>query len=125
MIGISILYFIFANEIINYLYGDRYLGAGNILRYYGFCIIPIALSFLIENYLIAIRKIMFVWIIAILSPIQFILIYKIYHTPNEILSVTFIFGGGILLSGIIILFKIIHKERSTNGRFDISNTTNI
>jgi len=72
---LAVIYLIWANEIIYLIYGEAYSGAGSILRWYGFAILPMALVMVYEHYLIAKGKMIFSWVFLIFGPLQIAIIY--------------------------------------------------
>ncbi len=92
---LALIYSIWANEIINLIYGEGYLGAGSILRWYGFVILPMALVMVYEHYLFAKGKIIFSWVFLIFGPLQIVAIYLWHDKLIYVLAA--VGGSGLLL----------------------------
>lgn len=95
---IATIYWFFGNLIIYFLYGESYVGAGEILRWYGLAILPLTVVMIAEQYLIAKGQVLFAWIFLLLLPLQFLAIY-LWHT--DIWMILVIMGSfGLLLATI-------------------------
>ena len=92
---LALLYSIWANEIIVLIYGEGYSGAGSILRWYGFAILPMALVMVYEHYLIAKGKMIFTWVFLIFGPLQIVAIYLWHDKLIYVLAA--VGGSGLLL----------------------------
>jgi O-antigen/teichoic acid export membrane protein len=102
--AISLIYFLFGDEIIQLLYGDSYSGAGEILKWYGFAILPMALVLVAEHYLIAKGQVLFAWLFLAIAPLQ-ILAISLWHTQIwMILAIMGIFGALVLFIGYIYMY---------------------
>jgi O-antigen/teichoic acid export membrane protein len=91
---LALVYSIWGNEIISLIYGEAYSGAGWILRWYGFAILPMALVMVYEHYLIAKGKMIFSWVFLIFGPLQIAAIY-LWH--DKLIYVLAAVGGSSLL----------------------------
>lgn len=100
---IALVYWQFGEDIILFMYGKNYYGAGKILSWYGFAILPISMVIVAEQFLIAKGKVLFAWLFLAIVPIQFLAIYC-WHT--ELWMILAIMGGfGFLL--VLIGFGLI------------------
>jgi O-antigen/teichoic acid export membrane protein len=106
----AVFYFLFGEMIIALLYGESYDGAGNILKYYGFAIFPMALVMVAEHFLIAKRRILFAYLSLLIAPLQLTAIYFYHDTLQMVVAV--VGGGGLLLAliGYGVLWQIFRKE---------------
>jgi O-antigen/teichoic acid export membrane protein len=94
----ALFYFFCGNRFIQLLYGESYPGAGEILRYYGFAILPMTLAMLVENFLIAKGQVIFAYLFLIGVFLQ-ILAVHLWH--DSLLTVVFLMAFfGILLTSI-------------------------
>ena len=108
--GIGLIYYTFADEIITFLYGNKYSGAGQILRWYGFAILPMTLVIIAEQYLIAKGRILFAWLFFVIAPFQ-ILAINVWHT--ELWMILVIMGGfGSVLALVGSGFMWLEAKRS-------------
>lgn len=92
---LALVYLIWGNEIIHLIYGEAYLGAGSILRWYGLAILPMALVMVYEHYLIAKGKMIFSWGFLIFGPLQIAAIYLWHDKLIYVLAA--VGGSGLLL----------------------------
>lgn len=105
----AVCYFFLGEWIITLLYGERYLGAGEILKYYGFAILPMAFVMVAEHFLIAKGRVLFVYLFAIVMPLQLTAIY-FYH--SSLMMILIIIGAsGLLLAllGYGLLWRAFRK----------------
>lgn len=105
------IYWIFADNIIDIFYGSDYVGAGQILRWYGFAILPMALVIIAEQYLIAQGQVLFAWIFLAIAPLQILAIY-IWHTELWMILLSMgLFGSLLACIGCLFMF---FNRRSDN-----------
>ena len=114
----AVFYFLFGEMIIAMLYGESYDGAGNILKYYGFAILPMALVMIAENFLIAKRRILFAYLSLLTAPLQLIAIYFYHDTLQTVVAV--VGGSGLLLAlmGYGLMWRIFQKELVSENHRD-------
>ena len=93
---LSIIYFIFGDMLITLVYGQAYMGAGDLLRWYGIAMLPLALIIVLEHYLIAHGRALFSWIFLMISPLQAMAVY-FWH--DQLMNVVI----SIACCGIILL----------------------
>jgi O-antigen/teichoic acid export membrane protein len=102
--AVSTLYFFFSDFIINIFFGQRYDGAGNILKWYGFAILPMTLVLIAEHYLIAKGKVLFAWLFLAVAPLQILAIYFWHSQLLVVLLCMGIFGGLLALIGYLFMY---------------------
>lgn len=73
--ALAVIYLLYGDRLIGMVYGEAYIGAGNLLRWYGLAMLPLALIIVLEHYLIAHGRALFSWIFLAISPLQAIAIY--------------------------------------------------
>jgi O-antigen/teichoic acid export membrane protein len=97
-------YFLFADWLVVALYGPAYKGAAELLKWYGFCMVPMALVMVAEHFLIAKGQTLFAWIFLAVAPIQ-ILIISQWHTELWMVMAS-VGASGLMvaLSGYIALY---------------------
>lgn len=93
----AVFYLLFGEMLIVLLYGDNYRGAGEILKYYGFAILPMAFVMVAEFFLIAKGRVLFAYLFLFTAPLQFVAIY-IYHESLQMVV------GVVWLSGLLLAF---------------------
>jgi len=87
------------------LYGEKYQGAGEILRWYGFAILPLAVVLIAEQYLIAKRQVLFAWIFLFMLPVELLIIH-FWHTQLwMILMIMGLFGSLLAIIGCTLMWR--------------------
>lgn len=92
----AVFYFLFAEWIVTALYGPSYGGAGMVLKYFGFAIMPMGLVMVAEYFLIAKGRMLFAYLLMASAPLQLLAIH-FYH--DSLLTVVAILGA----SGLIVM----------------------
>jgi O-antigen/teichoic acid export membrane protein len=108
---IAFIYWLFGEEIIQFLYGESYIGAGKILSWYGFAILPMSIVIVAEQFLIAKGKVLFAWLFLGIVPFQFLAIYKWHSELWMILAVMCVFGLILVLIGFWLIFRGFNKNK--------------
>ena len=85
----AIFYWLTADLLVDMLFGQEYEGAGELLRWYGFAIFPMALTMVAEYFLIAQGRVLFTWLFLCMAPIQ---IFAIYLWHDELWMIVMIIG---------------------------------
>lgn len=102
---LCIIYFFFGVNIINFFYGEKYPLAGELLSYFGFAILPMALIMVLEHFLLAKGRILFTLVFVVLVPIEIGIIYCSHQSLYSLISAVFIVGFLAFLIGIIVLYR--------------------
>lgn len=105
----ALFYYFFADNIILLFYGDDYKEASNILKYFGFAILPMSLIMIAEQFLIAIGRVLFAYLFVIVAPLQIIVIYFYHDSVLNILLALFISGSILVISGYGFLWREFKK----------------
>jgi O-antigen/teichoic acid export membrane protein len=98
-------YFIFGDWMIQLLYGERYREAVEILRYYGFAILPMTVVMIVEHFLIAKGRVMFAYLFMIIAPLQLLTVYLYHETLLMIVGIMAIFGVLLVCVGAGLLWR--------------------
>ena len=94
----ALIYFFLGEEIIRVAYGDQYIEAARILKWYGFAILPMAFVMIAEHFLIAKGRVLFCWIFALILPLEF---FAILHWHQDLLTVLTVMGlFGLLMASL-------------------------
>lgn len=102
--AVCLIYLIFSDAIINIFFGDRYIGAGKILKWYGFAILPMTFVLIAEHYLIARGKVLFAWIFLAVAPLQVLAIYFWHSQLLDVLLCMGIFGALLAIIGYLYMY---------------------
>lgn len=98
-------YLLFAPELVTLLYGERYAEAGEVLRYFGLAMIPMALVMVAENFLIAQGRIFFVYLLLIVAPLQILAIHFFHQSLLMVVAILAIGGWVLALVGYGMLWR--------------------
>ncbi len=102
----AMFYYLFGEWIITLLYGESYKNAGNVLKFFGFAILPMALVMVAEHFLIAKGRVLFAYLFVIIAPIELTAIY-FYH--DSLLTVVAVMGvSGLILT--IVGYGLLWRE---------------
>lgn len=94
----ALVYWFLGDWLIASLYGPTYAGAGDLLRWYGFAILPMTLVMVAEYFLIAKGRVLFAWLFLGVAPLQ-VLAISLWH--DQLSTVIAIMGTcGAILAGI-------------------------
>ena len=107
---LAVIYFIYGDLIVVKLYGDAYVDAGVILKWYGVAMIPLALVVVAEQYIIARGGTLFSWIFLLVAPVQVLAICNWHQELWMVLAAVGFFGTLLAISGYLILFYIYKKS---------------
>lgn len=105
----ALFYYFFADSIIVLLYGTDYKEAANVLKYFGFAILPMALIMVAEHFLIAMGRVLFAYLFMVVAPLQLIAIYYYHDTLLDIVAVLSISGIILVVSGYGLLWRTFKK----------------
>lgn len=105
----ALFYYFFADSIIVLLYGNDYKEAANVLKYFGFAILPMALIMVAEHFLIAMGRVLFTYLFMVVAPLQLIAIYYYHDTLLDIVAVLSISGIILVVSGYGLLWRTFKK----------------
>lgn len=100
----AVFYLLFAPELVSLLYGQRYAPAGEVLRYFGLAMIPMALVLVAENFLIAKGRILFVYLLLVVAPIQLLAIHYFHDTLISVVAILAVGGWALALLGYGVLW---------------------
>ena len=92
----ALVYSIWGQYVVDVAFGGRYSGAGQLLGWYGWAMLPMALVMVAEYFLIAKGRVLFAWLFMIFAPLQIVAI-SFWH--SELWMIICVLGvGGICLS---------------------------
>ena len=94
----AVFYYLFANDIMTLFYGQKYQGAAELLRLYGFAMLPMALVMVAEHFLIAKGRVVFAYIMMIGIPFVLFATHN-YHT--NLIDIVYILAAGGLGLAIV------------------------
>lgn len=92
----AVFYFLFADDIMTLFYGQKYQGAAELLKLYGFAMLPMALVMVAEHFLIAKGRVVFAYVMMIGIP--FVLFATHTYHASLIDMVYILAAGGLGLA---------------------------
>lgn len=99
----ALFYFLFADGVMSMLYGQKYQAAADLLRYYGFAILPMTLVMVAEHFLIAKGRVVFAYVMMLAIPFV-LLAAQVYH--DQLINIVYILGAcgwGLALVGFGVI----------------------
>lgn len=106
----AIFYFLFGEWIIAFLYGESYRGAGEVLKFFGFAILPMALVMVAEHFLIAKGRVLFAYLFVFTAPLQLAAIYFYHESLQMVVAVMGASGLVLALLGYGLLWRAFRKS---------------
>ncbi len=107
----ALLFFLFPGWIMRIIYGARYVEADIVLKYYGIAMLPMALLLVLMNYLIAIKKRVFSYLM-IAGAFAEILAVSLYHGSLIQVVIILLVIGALLCCASIAIQYFPNIERS-------------
>lgn len=108
----ALFYFLFGEGIIVLLYGEQYRGAGEVLKFYGFAILPMALVMVAEYFLIAKGRVLFAYLFLLTAPLQFIAIHFFHDSMKMVITVMGVSGLLLAFLGYGLLWRAFETSGS-------------
>jgi O-antigen/teichoic acid export membrane protein len=106
----SLLFLAFGDVIIVLLYGESYRGAGPVLRYFGFAILPMAFVMVAEFFLIAQGRVLFAYLFAAIAPLQLLAVYLWHDSLLTVVGVVAASGVMLALTGYALLWRSLRES---------------
>lgn len=113
-IGPVILYHYFSSFIVLFVYGPEFEKSAEILTGYSLALWPMAIVLVLEHLILARRQILFIVVAIVLLPMELLAFGWFGDDVNGILNVIGAFNFGLLVVGILVLFRF--SEVKTVGR---------
>ena len=99
----ALFYFLFADKIMPLLYGQKYLAAAELLRYYGFAILPMTLVMVAEYFLIAKGRVIFAYIMMLAIPFVLLAVQANHDRLIDMVYILGACGWGLALVGFGVI----------------------
>lgn len=99
----ALFYFLFADNIMTLFYGQKYQGAAELLKLYGFAMLPMTLVMVAEHFLIAKGRVIFAYVMMVGIPFV-LLAAQTYH--DHLIDMVYILaacGWGLALVGFGVI----------------------
>lgn len=107
--GGALIFLVFPEFLIHFLYGQAYGGAVEVLRYFGFAMLPMALVMVAEHFLIAKGRVLFVYLFAIIAPMQIVAVYFFHESLFDVVKVLIACGVLLMVLGYSVLWREYRK----------------
>jgi O-antigen/teichoic acid export membrane protein len=111
---IIILYFIFPESIINFIFGDKYPEAEPHLYKYGLAMAFFAMAFLLMNYLLSINCIR-VWLAFFATMILQIVLIVFFHSGISQVMLVMLISGMCAIFFVLPYFRKVPKSKSSTA----------
>jgi O-antigen/teichoic acid export membrane protein len=108
----ALFYLVAGDLLVRLLFGERYAQAGEILRLYGFAMVPMAVIMVIEHYLVAKGRLLFAYLIFAVSPL-FVVAALIWRSSPLNVVWLMIGSGSICLVAAALLLGGTRAARSS------------
>ena len=99
----ALFYFLFADSIIDLFYGQKYQGAAELLKPYGFAILPFTLVLVAENFLIAKGKVIFAFVMMLGIPFVLLAAQTNHDQLIDMVYILAACGWGVALVGFGVI----------------------
>lgn len=107
----AVFYYFFGEWLIRAFYGEDYLAAGEVLRFYGFAILPMTLVMVAEYFLIAKGRVVFAYLFVGVAPIQLLAVYYYHASLLMILTIMGITGLVLSFVGFGLLWRAFYQSK--------------
>ncbi len=98
------IYYLLSDYIILLLFGDEYVQAAILLKYYGFAMLPLTLILVAEYYLIAKSRVLFAYLFGIGFPAQLAAIHFDHESMMSVIGIMGLTGLLVTFVGFLILW---------------------
>jgi O-antigen/teichoic acid export membrane protein len=99
----ALFYFLFADEIMTLFYGQKYPGAAELLKYYGFAMLPLSLVMVAEHFLIAKGRVIFAYIMMLGIPFVLFAAHSYHDHLIDMVYILAAGGWGLALVGFGVI----------------------
>lgn len=103
--GGALVFFMFPEFLISTFFGDAYVDAVDVMRYYGIAMFPLALVMVAEHFLIAKGKVVFAYIFALVAPLQVFAVHLYHESLIGVVMIMLTCSGGVMFVGYGMLLK--------------------
>lgn len=101
----AVAYFLLGDWIIESFYGASYRDAGDVLRYFGFAMMPMGLVMVAEYFLIAKGRVLFAYLFAVIAPLEMIAIYLRHDSLLTVVAIMGVCGLLLAVVGYSMLWR--------------------
>lgn len=99
----ALFYFLFADDIMSLFYGQKYQGAAEILKVYGFAMLPLTLVMVAEYFLIAKGRVIFAYVMMIGIPFVLFAAHTYHDRLIDMVYILASGGWGLAIVGFVVI----------------------
>ena len=99
----ALFYFLLADEIITLLYGQKFQGAAELLKIYGFAMLPMTLVMVAEHFLIAKGRVIFAYVMILGIPIVLLAANTYHDSLTDMVYILAACGWGLAVLGFGVI----------------------
>ena len=99
----ALLYFLFADNIMILFYGEKYQGAAELLKIYGFAMLPMTLVMVAEHFLIAKGRVIFAFIMMFGIPFVLFAAHTYHERLIDMVYILTVCSWGLALVGFGVI----------------------
>ena len=111
----SVFYLVLGEWLIRLLFGDAYEGAGQVLRFFGFAILPMALVMVAEYFLIAKGRVLFAYLFVVIAPLQLLAIHFWHDSLQTVVLIVAASGTVLAAVGYGMLWRAFRAGKPTGS----------
>lgn len=106
----TLLFLFFPDFLIHLFYGEAYAASAEVLRYFGFAMLPTAFVLVAEHFLIAKGRVLFVYLFVLVAPAQVIAVSIFHATLLDVVKVMIVCSSFLMLIGYSMLWREYRKS---------------
>ncbi len=108
--AVALGYWLLGEWLTGLFCGLDYAGAGELLRWYGFAILPMALVMVAEYFLIAKGRVLFAWLFLAMAPVQVLAIHLWHDQLWMVMAIMGVSGSVLVAIGYGMLWRDYHRS---------------
>lgn len=103
--GGALFYLVYGEAFVVLLYGETYRDAGDVLRYFGFAMFPMAVVMVAEYFLIAKGRVLFAYLFLAVAPLQVLAIHYWHDSLQTVVMIVGTSGLVLVVAGCAWLWR--------------------
>lgn len=107
----ALILFLFPHFIIRFFFGVKYIESTEIVRYFGWAMLPMAILLIQMNYFLAKGKSFFSFILALAAIAEILLIFRFHDSIIFVIFIILINGGVFSIPGFLLLYYEARTEK--------------
>lgn len=102
---VAVFFYTFSDPLLALFFGSKYEYAPEVLRYFGFAILPMALVLVAEYFLIAKGRVFFAYLFMIAAPFQIVAIHFYHSSLVQVVAIVAGCGGSLAVMGYTMIWR--------------------